>query len=322
LADFEPSGGGKQHHPGGGSGALLLHGPITKEQAEKEAEAAYKSRQLALTEAGNKHTRTYVILTSVLAILSALGTGAAWYQGFVANQNAGSAKIAADAAKSAADTADATLKEMRTGQGAQDTHKLALAAQTQAGASKTSADAAKSAADTAKSALELQSTPWLGIEPGDVAFDASTERYPPNNKFSVKFKIPLHNFGSAPALNVNVYYDPKAYKYGGKYHGPEFFKELNVCTDPQQNERDVERPYNEGENIVWPTSTWNSPVFVDVDKSPSTYVPGCISYRDVAGNLKHVSFVYQIFVTPYPSDGTGKYDQFSRVTLFNLKLMK
>jgi hypothetical protein len=113
-----------------------------------------------LTEAGNRHTRIYVVLTSVLAFFSALGTGAAWYQGIVANENA----------------------------------------------------------DIARSALELQRSPWLGIEPGDVAFDASPDPSPADGTFSVNFKIPLHNFGSTPALNVNVYYDRKAYKYGGKYH--------------------------------------------------------------------------------------------------------
>ena len=59
---------------------------------------------------------------------------------------------------------------MRTGQGAQDTHKFALAAGMQADTSTISAKAAESAAKTAKASLEAQSSPWLGIEKDEADF--------------------------------------------------------------------------------------------------------------------------------------------------------
>jgi hypothetical protein len=115
----------KQHHPHTLDGLPILPGPLTPEEihneaeravalADKQADAGYKERQLALTASANRLTAANVRLTWLLAIFTAIGAGAAWYQGVVANRNAQSAKISADAAKSAADTAVATLNEMKT----------------------------------------------------------------------------------------------------------------------------------------------------------------------------------------------------------------
>ena len=81
-------------------------------------------------ESGNRQTAAYVRLTRVLALLFLVGLFATFYQGHLAKRNANSAQTSADAAKSAASTAKATLDEMQGGQGAQDMHTLAEAAQT------------------------------------------------------------------------------------------------------------------------------------------------------------------------------------------------
>jgi hypothetical protein len=132
VADpVDTSGDEKQHHPWDG-GPRVLHGPLTEDEqrieaeratslAAKEAEAKQGREELAaaiaaneLTEEGNKLTKEanrltsrYVQMTLGIALFSALGTGAAWYQGHVA-------KIAADAAELAAETASKTLEEMKT----------------------------------------------------------------------------------------------------------------------------------------------------------------------------------------------------------------
>lgn len=95
----------------------FLHGPLSKKEqwaederqrakADREADNAYKSRQIALTESSVKLTKTNVVVTWILAVFTAVGAGAAIYQGVAA-------RVAAEAAKKASETADATLKELQ-----------------------------------------------------------------------------------------------------------------------------------------------------------------------------------------------------------------
>jgi hypothetical protein len=125
------------------AGIPLLHGPITPEEqialdrewkieAEKEADRAYKSRQLTVAESANKLTRANIRLTWVVVFFTAVTAGAAWYQGFVANKSAKAAKDAADASGSAAYSAclgaqisrGALIQEMQAGV---DAHNSAVA---------------------------------------------------------------------------------------------------------------------------------------------------------------------------------------------------
>ncbi len=152
-----------------------------KEAAEKEAEAAYKSRQLAVAESANNLARTNIRLTLFLAFFTALTAGAALYQGYVSEKSA-------NAAKSAADTAAQTLNEMKSGQGAKDTHTLAEQAVTQAqqttslaNQTKTIADqavvqanAASSTALTAKDALHISERAYITMPSPVVDFDNHT----------------------------------------------------------------------------------------------------------------------------------------------------
>ena len=70
LAD-EPSSEVKQHHPSGG-GVPILRGPLTEEERRIAEDAAYKERQLALTESANRLTATNARFTRVLALFTAL----------------------------------------------------------------------------------------------------------------------------------------------------------------------------------------------------------------------------------------------------------
>jgi hypothetical protein len=324
VADpVDTSGDGKQHHSWEGE-VPVLHGRPTEDEqrtavflADKEAEEKHRKEQLAAAIAANNLTKIYVGLTLLLALISALGTGAAWYQGYVANKNARSADVAARAAKSAADTANDTLKEMRTGQGAQDTHTLAEAAKTQASASTKSANAAESAANTAKATLEAQSSPWLGIEKDDADFVVS-RGFQSDGSMIVTVTIRLHNYGSAPALDVNVYVPQKT--TGGKYSGAAFFHQSNVCTEPEQAERDVQARELYGvEHIIWPSDHRDFTRSINTTESPAAYFPGCISYRGHSDSFQHISFIYDIDAYRDPMDPTPTIPKVRHVTLVGLE---
>jgi hypothetical protein len=105
-----------EHHLAGEANVPILHGPLTAEEisvrdelhrkeAEKKAEDAYRTRQIDLTESSLKLTATNIYLTWVLAVATALGTGAAWYQAHTARISADAARASADSAKRAADYA-------------------------------------------------------------------------------------------------------------------------------------------------------------------------------------------------------------------------
>jgi hypothetical protein len=286
-------------------------------QAHREADESYKNRQLELMESGNRQTAAYVRLTLALALLSFVGLIATFYQGHLAKRNADSAQTSAEAAKSAATTAKATLDEMQNGQGAQDTHKLADAAGTQAEASKKSARAAESAANTAKATLEVQSSPWLGIEKDEADFDPPGG-FQRDGSIELTFTIRLHNYGSAPARDVSIYVPQKA--EGGKYSRGEFFHQSNVCTEPDQAKRDVEaqEPYGV-EHIVWPSDHRDFPLTIKTFKSPASYFPGCISYKGRSDSFRHTLFFYRTRVDINPADPTPAVPKVRGVTLLGIE---
>jgi hypothetical protein len=180
LAD-EPLSDFKQHHPHTLDSLPILPGPLTPEEiqneaeraaalAEKQADAGYKERQLALTKSANRLTATNVILTWLLAVFTAIGAGAAWYQGVIANRNAQSAKISADAAKSAADTAVVTLNEMK-------------------------ADAQKTLR-ASNDAMDIDQRAWVGLFPLEFPTDAAN--------INVEQRGSASNSGKTPARDVHA----------------------------------------------------------------------------------------------------------------------
>jgi hypothetical protein len=254
------------------------------------------------------------VLTLLLLIATVVYTRRQWLE---ANRGANASETAANAAQSAAVTANDTLKEVRTGQGAHDTHTLAEAAKTQAGASTISAKAAESAANTAKATLEAQSSPWLGIEKDDADFIVS-RGFQSDGSMDVTVTIRLHNYGSAPALDVSVYVPRQT--TGGKYSGAAFFHQSNVCTESEQAERDVQARQLYGvEHIIWPSDHRDFKRSINTTESPAAYFSGCISYRGHSDSFQHISFIYDIDAYRDPMDPTPTIPKVRGVTLVGLE---
>jgi hypothetical protein len=254
------------------------------------------------------------ILTLILLFFTVRYTRRQWLE---ANRSANASEIAANAAQSAAITANDTLKEMRTGQGAQDTHRLAEAAKKQASASITSAKAAESAANTAKATLEAQSSPWLGIEKDDADFVVS-RLFQTDGSMDVTVTIRLHNYGSAPARDVSIYVPRKT--TGGKYSGASFFHHSNVCTESEQAERDVQARELYGvQHIIWPSDHRDFTRTINTTESPAAYFPGCISYRGHSDSFQHISFIYDINAYRDPMDPSPTIPKVRAVTLVGLE---
>lgn len=135
-----------------GNDPVYIHGPLTdaerheeerrKYQQERDRnEDAYKTRQVAIEEGQLRTNRKIASYTLILAMLTAGGTVVS----FLSSQ---AAKESANAAKSAAETADKTLREIKAG-GA-DTHDLAVASGKQADRMKDFADRMKDQAERTK----------------------------------------------------------------------------------------------------------------------------------------------------------------------------
>ena len=203
----------KQHHPGGGDVPLILtqqEQQRAEEQRERAAEAeaaranreadeAYKGRQLTLTEAANRLSGLNLLFTSILALFTIIGTAAAWYQGYIATKNASSAKVAAQAAKSAADTAVSALHESQR-QFRDTLGQMASQTKAQQGAATASGDAAKTAQDTLVAStkqFKLDERPYLVKNTVDL-----TEKPQLNSKLSAE--ICWKNTGKTPVLSGSM----------------------------------------------------------------------------------------------------------------------
>ena len=120
---------------------------IEREQAEaRERDKLYRDEQLRINRQQLRVNTRYMIFTFFLVITSMVTGGISLYQASIA-------KTSARAAESAAKTASATLKEIQTGQGAQDTHILASQAVTQATQTTSLASAAERQATLTKEGL-------------------------------------------------------------------------------------------------------------------------------------------------------------------------
>jgi hypothetical protein len=205
---------GKQHHAGGGDVALI---PTPQEQqraeeqrqraaeaeaarAHRDADAAYKDRQLTLTEAANRLSHRNLVFTSILALFTIIGTAAAWYQGYIATKNAHSAEVAAQAAKSAADTAVSALQESQR-QFRDTVGQMVAQTGAQQSAAKASGDAAKTAQDTLAATakqFKIDERPYLVKNIVDL-----TEKPALNSRLSAE--ICWKNTGKTPVLNGSMW---------------------------------------------------------------------------------------------------------------------
>jgi hypothetical protein len=219
------------------AGIPLLHGPTTAEEqaaidqerqtrADKEADAAYKNRQIAVAEAANSLTRTNIRLTWVLAAFTAVTAGATLYQGYVSNKSANAARDAATASQQAADTADKSVllgqKTERDGRLASEKQLVESARQfgenlkqtkSQTAQQVKSANTAAGQLNTMQQQLFLSERPWLAPEiipttPLILKTQAWTV-YPYFDKSSpgimqtsgsIGLKLLTHNSGNSPAI--------------------------------------------------------------------------------------------------------------------------
>lgn len=183
-------------------GVPVLETPIEKierqQREAKERDRLYKDRQLDLEETQVKINTRIGWFTGLLVLASIITGGITLYQ-------AHTSKIAAEAAKSAADTAAATLKEMQTGEGSRDTHTLAEQAVKQSEQTTALAKAAERQADALKSSFEEEARPYLGIDVVGVEFTPQPFNPADANQMRLlhlSAAASLRNSGSVPANNV------------------------------------------------------------------------------------------------------------------------
>jgi hypothetical protein len=150
---------------------------------------------------------------SICAILLVIITG---YYTYYAKQQAGAAITAADAAKSAADTASSTLKEMQTGQGATDTHTLAVAAGEQAEFSGKQVSGIKESNRINRESLEAVQRAFITFQ------DIYAPRWQKKGVSSYAFSPAFQNSGVTPAKVIassfgsNIENEPTETEFIGK----------------------------------------------------------------------------------------------------------
>lgn len=179
----------------------------------------------------------------------------------------------------------------------------AQAAQVTADAARRSADAATSAAATDKSALETQTSPWLGITAEEASYAVSVNP----GGVSMGIRIKLHNYGNSPAIDVRIVTAPEAIApIPPQIKLSE--KAFQLCS--RSTELTKEAPDSPADQlVVWPTDTreLQSNSFNNMPgRYTTTYLPGCISYRDITGRIHHTFFDYAIDTERYHPDQVKK----------------
>lgn len=241
-------------------------------------------------------------------------------------------KEAADAAKNAAATADATLREIQ--KGGTDTHDLAVAAGkqasqavNQANAARVSADAAKSAADTAARSLELSDRPWVKVtdlKPRgahtilSLSFQDLTlghlKGIPAGLKYQVTFNYEVHLkiIGRSPALNITVWPELYLAPWGNSpYSSLVTAEENRVCDEFSKSKKEI----NNAGTVAFPDET---PVIYQgaasmvyegsknrFSDAPGDYILpvliGCVDYQFQSSDRHHQTrFVYETFHAQEP----------------------
>ena len=208
-------------------------------------------------------------------------------------------KKAAEAASNAAQTADATLKEIQ--KGGVDTHELAVQAKNQADRTKDIADRAldqakatnrlaaeaKRSADVAQQALEVQTRPWLTItDISPVRAWRSTEH--------IQFNFGLRNSGQSPANQAAFAFELRREPASGL--GLHVFDSVCASSDARLAE-----PFFTRNSIsVFPGDFGTITAEGEAHNTPdgdfrASHLVGCISYRGSASSsaLYHTRLDYE-----------------------------
>jgi hypothetical protein len=170
-----------------------------KDEERHSEDVAFKHRQLGIAEHQNTLTgkqntinERLVIYTLLLVALGAIGNGVAWYAARVA-------RISADAAKSAAETAASTRTDMQTGGVETKTQidRLITQQQRTADSMEKSLTAGKKALDASIAASRNDQRAWLGLSSATLL-----EEYDPAKGMLVRFSF--KNSGRTPAHRANL----------------------------------------------------------------------------------------------------------------------
>ena len=309
---------------------IILDKPKSQEEIDRiireTKDDQYKDSQI-------KSNRRLTLLNLFLVIGTLVGSGIGIWQASIS-------RIAADAAKSAATTASETLKEMKTGSGASDTHTLAQQAVVQAtqtsnlviatnkqalqtetlaknavaqakatnelaGAALRSAGASEASNQQSANFFKRQTRPWVGMDSEYKIQDLSKE----NKKLTLKLTYKVKNFGLSPASNTIIYFGQVIRNDPGLSE-----VETKIEDTCKSAERDA-LPLKVGDLLLpgaekSDTWTWGTG---DADKSHwqgSFQLPGCVVYRDIDGAVHHTRLCYFINLRTsqvFPNTGTCRF---------------
>ena len=269
--------GDEQQRLLGEANVTIFPPPLSEEQkrmqAEKDAENAYKQRQLTLGENSVALATSNRNLTRTLAIFTFLAAAASWYQGCIS-------KRSADAAISAASTASKTLCETQRNNRAQDISN-------------------KNALQATIENFHKEQRAWISFQRATPAF------YGPNNFPTIQ--IQYANTGRTPAVDARFGINripteiprslSKSHKTEVDTQLTQYFKGITmesispITPGIQQYELvpadpdDLRRKLN------------------SIQKMESDlYVAGRIIYKDVGGNPQWADYCFDILYTD------GRYD--------------
>jgi hypothetical protein len=189
-------------------GAFLLEGPIT------EADARQRERE----KKDDEYKRRQLLFNFLLVVVGSLTVGVYAYQASIMNSSLEAAKVSANAAKSAADTADATLKAMKTSavETSAQIDRLIAQQQRTADSMEQNLVRSKAALDASIKASRLDQRAWIGFI-GVTAKNVAIGSKP-------SFTQIIINTGKTPALDVRARIDDifstAAQTFAPEYHAP------------------------------------------------------------------------------------------------------
>jgi hypothetical protein len=175
--------------------AFLLEGPLT------EADARQRDRQ----KKDDEYKRRQLLFNRLLVVVGLLTVGVYAYQAYIMNGSLEKAKTSADAAQSAAKTADATLKAMTSGAvetGAQ-IERLIKQQQRTADSMEQNLARSKAALDASIEASRNDQRAW--VTNADMVPNFMDDKGVPTwvmEGRKLTFGVKLQNSGKSPALDV------------------------------------------------------------------------------------------------------------------------
>ena len=235
----------------------------------------------------------FSLLTLVLLIATVVYTRRQWLQ---ANRSANASETAANAAQSAAVTANNTLTEMKTGQGAQDTHKLADQAVKQATQTKSLAQTSKDALISVQRAFVFPSTNFTPI------FKPNTTEL-----MSVEVQPVWSNSGATPTKNMLL--------HGSELHMPfELPDNFNFPDLWDPGTAKIPTPSfiaPKGTSGAHPTSVPLGLIEEIADKKQNLYLWGWAQYNDIFPHTKrHITRYCWKVSFPRVGEGSAQTFQF------------